>query len=102
MEIEGNKPNDETYHKEFHESVEIFEKSFKAIQASKFQQQKDTYDKAMKESLEAMQDSASALMNKHLLEKKDELQSHYQNYLQDPTEENKSKVEDDLNDLKSY
>ncbi|MCI0381898.1 MAG: hypothetical protein L0207_02460 [Chlamydiae bacterium] len=99
MEVE--KPGDSAaYRAEVKRGVQIFEKDFKGIQTSKFLEQKEQYEKSANESLEAIQDAVSALMNKELMKLKDKLAQDYQNYLDNPTDQNRNKVQRDIDNLK--
>ena len=85
------------YKNELQQGVKIFEKSFKGYQETKnFPAKKMEYEKAMGESLQAIQDACKALMNKELAAKKDQLSKDYQDFLNNPSSQNASKVEKDL------
>lgn len=89
-----------SYKSDFNQSVQLFEKSFHAMQQSKFDEQRHQYTKVMKESLQTMQESANAMLNKHLLALKNDLSHDLDEYLQQPTDEHRRKVESDINSLK--
>lgn len=100
MEITPDKSNREIYHQEAKKGIELFEKSFKAMQKSKQDEQKEEYQKVMEECLQVMQDTAKGLMNKKLLEMKEQLAVDSQNYLNNPTDANRDKVQKDINSIK--
>lgn len=101
MEISGDKPDKVLYKQELQKGVKLFEAGFKGLQKSKLDAQKDEYEKSMGESLEVIQDTANALMNQHLLKMKDQLVKDYQNYLANPSDGNRDKIQKDINSLQS-
>ena len=100
MKIPDQTPPDPTYRSDFCQSVDMFEKSFQGMQASKFDAQRTQYVKVMHESLKTMQESANAMFNQHLLQLKQTLDKDLQTYLSTPTEENKEKIQTDIKKLK--
>lgn len=100
MEISGDKPDRVLYKQELQKGVKLFEDGFKELQKSKFDAQKSEYEKSMGESLQVIQDTANALMNKHLLKMKEKLEKDYQNYLANPTDPNRDKIQKDIDSLK--
>lgn len=100
MKISGDQPEKVQYQRELKEGVQLFEKGFKAMQQSKLDAQKQEYEKSMKESLQVIQDTATALMNKKLLHMKEQLAKDYNNYLSNPTDVNRDKIQNDIDTLK--
>ncbi len=100
MSVSGPTPDRPTYEADFRRSVDIFEKSFKNIQDSKFDAQKAQYVKVMHESLRAMQESASGMVNDKLREMKNNLSHDLDDYISSPTDDHKVKVEKDINQMK--
>lgn len=101
MTIPGEAPEQPTYHKDFQESVNLFEKSFKGVQTSSFDAQRAQYVTVMNESLKTMQESASGLVNDRLISLKNDLSKDLNKYLDAPTTEHQEKVQQDLDSLKS-
>ncbi|MBI5273688.1 MAG: hypothetical protein HY860_01375 [Chlamydiales bacterium] len=101
MEISGPNPNQPTYKEEFKQSVKLFQDSFNNMQSSTFDAQKAQYVKTMKESLDVMQDSASGMINQHLCDLKATLSSDLNQYLANPTDSNKQRIQKDLDSMKN-
>lgn len=99
MEISGDNPDRILYKQEFQKGVQLFEAGFKGLQKSQLDAQKQEYEKSMGESLEVIQDTANALMNQHLMKMKDQLAKDYQNYLANPSDGNRDKIQKDINSL---
>jgi hypothetical protein len=55
----------------------------------------------MKQSLETMQESANAMFNQKLADLKDHLNKDLNTYLESPTDENKERVQNDIQRIKS-
>jgi hypothetical protein len=100
MEVAGPQPQKPSYSKEFKKSVDLFEKSFKGLEASKFDAQKAQYVKVMKETLSTMQEAANGMFNQHLVELKEKLAQDLNTYLATPNDANREQVEEDINTLK--
>lgn len=100
MQISGDNPDRILYKQEFQKGVKLFEAGFKGLQQSKLDAQKEEYEKSMTESLEVIQDTAKALMNAHLSKMKDQLVKDYQNYLANPSDGNRDKIQRDIDSLK--
>lgn len=100
MEINPNETNNARYQEEFNKGIDLFDKSFHGYLEAKTEGQKEQYNKVMDESFQVMQDSASGMMNKHLQELKSQLQSDYSEYMENPNEQTKQKVEMDIQSLK--
>ncbi len=101
MTISGPSPEQPTYRKDFQESLNLFEKGFKGVQTSSFDQQKDQYVQVMNESLKTMQESAGGLLNNRLIELKNNLSKDLDQYLNSPTNEHKERVQQDIQQIKS-
>ncbi len=101
MSVSGPNSNQPTYRQEFDQGVELFEKSFKAYQQSNFDPQKNEYALAMKDSLEVMQDAAGGMFNQHLMDMKSQLAKDMNAYMKNPSEENRQKVDSDIDSLKN-
>ncbi|MBM3193590.1 MAG: hypothetical protein FJZ59_05105 [Chlamydiae bacterium] len=101
MTISGPTPDKPTYQSDFKESVELFEKSFQGMENSNLDVQKDKFKQVMKQSLETMQESANAMFNQKLADLKDHLNKDLNTYLESPTEENKERVQNDIQRIKS-
>lgn len=101
MEISGD-DHKELYRSEVRKGVEIFERSFKDIQASQFDAQKAQYEKVMNQSLQIIQAAGGALVNEQIIKMKEKLEQDYKGYLHDPSQENIAKVERDIQNLKDY
>lgn len=98
MEISGKDRS--LYTQELQKGVKLFEAGFKEMTKSKLDPQKQEYEKSMKESLQVIQDSASALMNNQVLKMKEQLDKDYNNYLANPSDANKDKIQSDIDSIK--
>lgn len=100
---EGPKQPDEnvTYREDFNQSVDLFAKSFDAYQGAKEPHKKEVLDDVMQKALHAMGQSAAGMLNKELQAKKEKLQQDLEAYTSSSTDENRTKVEDDISSLKS-
>ena len=101
MTISGPTPENSSYRKDFQESVNLFEKSFKGVQTSTFDEQRTQFVKVMQDSLRTMQESANGLLNERLITLKNTLSNDLNQYLDSPTAEHQQKVQSDLNQIKS-
>jgi len=88
------------YQKEVKEGVKVFEESFKGLQGTNLPPKREEYEKSIDMSLEALNDLAKALFNQKMMKMKDRLDTDYHQYLQNPSDENRMKVEKDLENLK--
>ncbi len=100
MSISGPTPEQPTYRTDFKESVDLFEKSFQALQNSKLDAQKDKFANVMQTSLKTMQESANGLLNQRLSDLRNHLANDFEEYLNSPTSENEAKVSSDLEQIK--
>ncbi len=100
MSISGPNSQQPSYHSEFNQSVDLFAKSFEGLQTSQLDAQKTQYIKVMRESLQVMQESAKGMLNQHLATLKDNLAKDFNSYLASPSETQKEKVENDIQQLK--
>lgn len=100
MDISRISSNQPSYSSEFNQSVDLFEKSFQAMQHSKLDEQRKQYEEVMRESLKTMQESANAMLNQHLLSLKDNLAQDLSTYLKEPTPDHKEQVQSDIDLLK--
>lgn len=101
MTISGPTPDKPTYQSDFKQSVELFDKSFQGMQNSDLDVQKDKFKQVMNEALQTMQESANAMVNKKLADLKDDLNKNLHAYIESPTEENKKRVQEDIDRLKN-
>ena len=89
------------YRKEAQEGIKIVQESFKSMEETKnFPEKKMVLDRALREALQAVQDAARGLMNQKLLDEKAQLDKDYSAYTQAPNEENKKRVETDIENMK--
>jgi hypothetical protein len=100
MTISDSLPEEPTYRKDFQESINLFEKGFKGVQTSTFDEQRSQYVLVMHESLKTMQESASGLVNNRLIELKNSLAKNLDEYLDSPTSVHQEKVQNDINAIK--
>ena len=101
MEIQKpDESNRSAYMKEVQKGLQIFEQGLNGMKFSQFTQQKNQYEKSTHESLQAIQDAVKGIMNKELNRLKDELSKDYQNYLDNPNDQNFKKVQSDIDSLK--
>lgn len=100
MDVKGPSPQQPSYSSDFKQSVNLFEKSFQDMQHSQLDAQRAQYEKVMREALHTMQEAAMGMLNQQLVQMKDKLSNDLENYLDQPTDANKKKVEGDLNKLK--
>jgi hypothetical protein len=101
MSISGQTPEQPTYRTDFKESVDLFEKSFQAMQTSKLDAQKDKFANVMQTSLKMMQESVNGLLNQRLSDLRNHLSHDVEEYLNSPTLENQAKVASDLEQIKN-
>ncbi len=103
MEISSsNRPPEEpSYRKDFQRSVDLFEKSFREVQNSTFDAQKNQYVKVMQSSLSVMQEAANGMVNKHLAELKNKLSTDLDTYIENPSTEHTQQVMTDIREIKN-
>lgn len=100
MDISRTNRDDPSYNSDFQQSVNLFQKSFEAMQSSQLDPQKAQYVKVMHEALNTMQESASAMVNQHLMNLNQTLSHDLDTYLASPTDANKAKINTDIDQLK--
>lgn len=104
MEVSSTPPSPEEkkqYQKEYRESTELFEKSFKQHMEAKEPHKKAMFDDVMHRSLQVMNDSASSMVNKELQAMNDKLEKDLENYEKNPSKENISEVQNDIDQIES-
>lgn len=95
-----NNPNP-SYMDEFKHSVDLFERSFKAYQESKLENQKLVFKDVMDRASHVMNETAPKCLSPSGQKQLDTLHKHYQDFIAHPNSQISKAIQNDINSLKN-
>jgi len=90
-----------SYMDEFKHSVDLFERSFKAYQDSKLDNQKLVFKDVMDRASHVMQETAPKCLSPSGQKQLDTLQKHYHDFIAHPNSQVSKAIQNDINSLKN-